>query len=215
MAEIDEIKQKIADAANELFMKYGIRSISMDDIARHLGISKKTIYQHFSDKEDIVTLVTQAHMEKSWLEFDEIRESATNAIDELAKISICLKKNMEEINPSLLFDLQKYHPKAWSVWLDYKTRCIMESVQRNLKQGITEGYYRPEINVEIISIMRMALIEIAFDDKIFSQEEFKLPEVQLQIFDHFVRGIVTEKGNKLYQQYKEVNLESLITPIIE
>jgi len=213
MAEIDEIKQKIAYAANELFMKYGIRSISMDDIARHLGMSKKTIYQHFSDKEDIIILATQAHLNKNWQEFEGIRQSSTNAIDELAKISVFLKKNMEELNPSLLFDLKKYHPKAWNNWQDFKLKCILESVQRNLKQGIEEGYYRPELNVEIISIVRMALIEIAFDDRIFSQEKFKITEVQLQIFDHFVCGIVTEKGKKLYQQYREANHENLLTPI--
>jgi AcrR family transcriptional regulator len=209
--EEQDIKDKILKGAEELFMKYGVRSISMDDIARHLSVSKKTLYQHFADKEDIVTMVAKSHMQRSWQEFNEIRATSKNAIDELSKISVCLKRNMEDMNPSLLFDLQKYHPKAWTVWLDYKTECIHESVQRNLKQGIEEGYYRPEINTEIISIVRMALVEIAFDDKVFPPEKFKLPEVQMQIFDHFVYGIVTEKGKKLYQKCKEVNQETSIT----
>jgi AcrR family transcriptional regulator len=210
MEEIDT-KDKILKGAEELFMKYGVRSISMDDIARHLSVSKKTLYQHFADKEDIVTLVAKAHMQRNWQEFDDIRTTAKNAIDELSRISVCLKQNMEDMNPTLLFDLQKYHPKAWNVWLDYKTRCIQESVQRNLKQGIEEGHYRPEINTEILSTVRMALVEIAFDDKTFPQDKFKLPEVQMQIFDHFVYGIVTEKGKKLYQKCKEVNQETSIT----
>jgi AcrR family transcriptional regulator len=183
----------------------------MDDIAGKMGMSKKTLYQHFADKEDIVTLVAKAHMQRNWQEFDDIRTTAKNAIDELSRISVCLKQNMEDMNPTLLFDLQKYHPKAWNVWLDYKTRCIQESVQRNLKQGIEEGHYRPEINTEILSTVRMALVEIAFDDKTFPQDKFKLPEVQMQIFDHFVYGIVTEKGKKLYQKCKEVNQETSIT----
>jgi hypothetical protein len=106
-------------------------------------------------------------------QFLEITRDSKNAIDELTKISRCLKKNTEDTNPSLLFDLQKYHPKAWSVWLNHKHKFIRDSVIRN------------------------------FDDNVFPTSRFKIAEVQMQIFDHFVHGIVTEKGRKLYQKYKE------------
>ncbi len=198
-----ETKDKILKGAEELFTKYGVRSISMDDIARHLAVSKKTLYQHFVDKEDIVTMTSKQHIEKISKEFERIRERAKNAIDELAGLSICMKREMEDINPSLLFDLQKYHPKAWAVWIDHKNNFIRNSVARNLRQGIEEGYFRPDINSNIIASMRIELVEIAFDERIFPREEFKLPEVQLQIFDHFVYGIVTDKGRKLYQNFKE------------
>jgi hypothetical protein len=118
---------------------------------------------------------------------------------------------MEKMNPTVLFDIQKFHPKAWSIWLEYKTECIRDSVQRNLRQGIEEGYYRQDIHIDILSIVRMALVEIAFDDKIFPQDKYRLPEVQMQLFEHFVYGIVTDKGRKLYQKFKEVNQETSIT----
>jgi AcrR family transcriptional regulator len=205
--EETDTKDKILKGAEGLFMKYGVRSISMDDIARHLTVSKKTLYQHFADKEDIVTLVCQAHMQENKKEFDKITEDSANAIEELAKISICLKRNMEGINPSLLFDLQKYHPRAWKVWQDFKKISIYDSVKRNIEQGKEEGYYRPELDTEIISTMRMVLVETAFDDKAFPQDKFKIADVQVQLFDHFVHGLVTEKGKKLYQKYKEQNLQ--------
>lgn len=205
--EETDIKRKILKGAENLFMKYGVRSISMDDIARHLSVSKKTLYQHFADKEDIVTITCQSHIEGVSKEFEEIKNSSKNAIDELAKISLCLKQNSEEMNPSLLFDLQKYHPKAWGVWLNHKNKFIRESVVRNLKQGIEEGYFRPEINMEVIATMRLELVQLAFDDQIFPPSQFKLSEVQVQIFDHFVYGLVTEKGRKLYQKYKETLVE--------
>jgi AcrR family transcriptional regulator len=198
-----DIKKKILKAAENLFMKYGVRSISMDDISRHLAVSKKTLYQHFADKEDIVSMTCQAHIETMANQFLEITRNSKNAIDELAKISTCLKQNAEDINPSLLFDLQKYHPKAWSVWINHKSKFIRESVIRNLKQGIEEGHYRPELNVEIIATMRLELVQLPFDDNIFPTSRFKIAEVQMHIFDHFVHGIVTEKGRKLYQKYKE------------
>lgn len=205
--EETDTREKILKGAEGLFMRYGVRSISMDDIARHLTVSKKTLYQHFADKEDIVTLVCQAHMHHSKKEFDQIREDSANAIEELARISVSLKRNMEGINPALLFDLQKYHPRAWSAWQKFKKISIYDSVKRNLEQGIEEGYYRPEINTDIISAMRMSLVEVAFDDKTFPHDKFSIPEVQVQLFDHFVYGIVTEKGKKLYQKYKEQNLQ--------
>ena len=205
--EETETKLKILKAAESLFMKYGVRSISMDDIARHLSVSKKTLYQHFADKEDIVTMTCQAHIEEMSREFDQIEKSAKNAIDELAKISLCLKQSSEEMNPSLLFDLQKYHPRAWSVWLDHKNNFIRESVIRNLEQGIEEGYFRSEIDKEVIATIRLEMVQLPFDDRIFPPSRFKLTEVQMQIFDHFVYGITTEKGRKLYQKYKESLVE--------
>jgi AcrR family transcriptional regulator len=203
MEEID-IKGKILKGADELFTKYGVRSISMDDIARHLTVSKKTLYQHFADKEDIVTLACKTHIDRHVVEFEEIRNTAENAIDELAKLSMSLKRNMQNMNPSLLFDLQKYHPKAWGVWVNHKNKFIHASVVRNLKQGMEEGYFRPELDPEVIGAVRLEMIQLAFDEDIFPRERFRLPDVQMQIFDHFVYGLVTDKGRKLYQKYKDV-----------
>src|SRR5688572_14557273 len=136
-----DIKKKILKAAENLFMKYGVRSISMDDISRHLSVSKKTLYQHFVDKEDIVSMTCQAHIDSIASQITEIRNNSKNAIDEMVKISTCLKQNSEDTNPSLLFDLEKFHPKAWGVWLNHKNKFIRESVVHNLKRGIEEGYY--------------------------------------------------------------------------
>jgi len=206
-----DTKDKILKGAEGLFLKYGARSISMDDIARHLSVSKKTLYQHFADKEDIVTQVCQSHMENKWQKFEAIRKQAANAIDELAMLSVKLKEDMEEMNPALLFDLKKYHPKAWAVWEKYKGACIGDSFKHNLEQGIQEGYYRADINVEILSRANMCMGEIAIDDKVFPHDQFRFSEVQMQLFDQFVYGITTEKGRKLYQKYKEQNVQPSIT----
>jgi AcrR family transcriptional regulator len=200
--EENEAKEKILKGAEMLFMKYGIRSISMDDIARHLGVSKKTLYQHFTDKDEMITQISKIHLERNIEEMEMCSSTAENAIDELGKISVCLKKDMEELNPSVLFDLQKYHPKAWSVWTDFKRKFIKESVVRNLNKGIEEGFFRPEINVEVLAALRMQMVEDVFDERIFPKDKFNLAEAQAQVFDHFVYGLCTEKGRKSYQKYK-------------
>ncbi len=196
-------RDKILNGAVELFMKYGLRSISMDDIARHLTVSKKTLYQHFADKEDLITLVLESHIEESQKQYEGITRNSTNAIEELAQISQCLRKDMAETNPSVLFDLQKFHPKAWEVWINHKNKYIRESVVRNIKQGIEEGYFRSEVNAEVLAAIRIELISMGFDQTIFPQSTFNLAEVQSQIFDHFVYGLCTDKGKKLYQKHKE------------
>lgn len=203
--EETDIKEKILKGSEELFTKYGIRSISMDDIARHLSVSKKTLYQHFADKEDIVTMTCQAHMMRHQVEFESIKKNAANAIDELAQISVCLKRNMQDMNPSLLYDLQKYHPRAWGVWVTHKNKFIRESVVSNLKQGMLEGNFRADIDPQVMAAVRLELVQLAFNEELFPREKFRLADVQMQIFDHFVYGLVTDKGRKLYQKYKEVN----------
>jgi TetR/AcrR family transcriptional regulator, cholesterol catabolism regulator len=201
--EDQEVKGKILAGAETLFMKYGIRSVSMDDIARQLSVSKKTLYQHFADKDELVTMMSQVHMNRETKEYDEIAKDSENSIDELNKISVQIRCDMQDMNPSVLFDLQKFHPKAWALWLSHKNEFIMSSIVRNLNQGISEGYFRAEINPEIMAISRLILIESAFDSNLFPKEKFNLVELQSQFFDHFVYGLCTDKGRKLYQKYKE------------
>ena len=208
--EEKDVKEKILAGSEALFMKYGIRSVSMDDIARHLSVSKKTLYQHFADKDELVTEMSQTHMQRETIEYAAITKDSENSIDELNKISVRIKCDMEDMNPSLLFDLQKFHPRAWSLWLKHKTDFIMSSIVRNLNQGISEGYFRSEINPEIIAISRLVLIESAFDDRIFPKVKFNLVEVQSQFFDHFVYGLCTDKGRKLYQTYKNKSINEPI-----
>ena len=200
--EDKETKDKILKGAEALFMKYGIRSISMDDIARHLGASKKTLYQHFTDKDEIITQVLQIHLEGNMKEMEGFSKTSGNAVDELVKISLCLKRNMQDMNPTVMFDIQKYHPKGWAIWTEFKSKFIRESVIRNLEQGIEEGYFRPEINVEVLAALRLQVIEAVFSDRFFPKEKYSLAETQVQVFDHFVYGLCTEKGRKLYQKYK-------------
>lgn len=202
--EESDIKIKILKGTEELFLRYGVRSISMDDIARHLSVSKKTLYQHFADKDDLVAHCTQQLLDRNFKECEVIREGAENPIEELARVSLFMKKSMEEINPTMLFDLQKFHPKAWAMWIDFKKNFIQNDVMRNLDAGIEAGYIRP-INKDIMAILRVEFVQMAFNQDIFPREKFDLLEVQNQILEHFVLGLVTEKGKKLYFKYKEHN----------
>ncbi len=208
--EEKEIKDRILLGAWELFMRYGIRSVSMDDVARHLSVSKKTLYHYFADKDEIVTMVATFHIASNHKQYQDLQLMAKNAIDELVKISVCMKKDFQKMNPSLLFDLHKFHPTAWNAWLSHKQNDIRQSIIRNLTQGIEEGLYRPEINKDILAAMRLELIELCFNESAFPSSKYNIAEVSLQIFDHFVYGIVTDKGRKMYEKYKSQSNPELI-----
>jgi AcrR family transcriptional regulator len=201
------MKETILCAVAELFLKYGIRSVSMDDISHQTGISKKTLYQHFKDKNDLVNQVTAMLLEEKRKEYDAVTASATNAIDELYKISKLIRKHFGELNPSLMYDMQKYHPEAWALFLQYENDVVYHTVVDNLERGIHEGYFRPEIDVNILSKMRVEQIHLSFDERLYPKNEFDFTEVQIQLFDHYVHGLLTGSGHKLYVNYQQKNDE--------
>lgn len=202
MEETDN-KERILKGAEELFMRYGVRSVSMDDIARHLSISKKTIYQYFADKDEVVTLVAIAHLAHEQKEFDEVFTTSKDSIDEMVGLSNCLRSNLKRINPSLLFDLQKYHPKAWGAWLSFKNDFMRMSIKRSITRGISDGYFRPEINADILATSRLEQVEMGFREDLFPTDRYDFMEVQIQLLEVFIYGLLTEKGRKLYQKHKE------------
>jgi AcrR family transcriptional regulator len=203
-------KKRILISAGDLFRKYGVRSVSMDDIARHLSISKKTIYRFFKDKDEIVLLATRAHLELEMKEYKEVEQNAQNAIEELVGVNRCMRKDFKNINPSLLFDLEKYHPKSWQEWLNFKYVFIMSYIASNLRRGIEQEYIRSDIDPDIIARMRVEQVEQAFNEKIFPRDRYTVGDIQLMLFEFFIHGILTEKGKLLYEDYlKETDLKGI------
>ncbi len=195
------MKEKIIEGANQLFMRYGVRSVTMDDIASHLAISKKTIYQFFKNKDELVTTVSTAHMEMEKSEFEHIEETSDNAIIEIIEVSVCFRNHMKEFNPKLLFELKKYHPVAWAVYTRFKLEFVKGHIERNIVKGIAEGYYREEIDPEILALHRIEQVEMIFDDRIFPKDKHDFAAVQMQLFDHFIHGLLTNKGREIFNQY--------------
>jgi len=198
-----DVKERILEESELLFFRYGVRRVTMDDVAKALGMSKKTLYQYFSDKDELVAEATRAHLERERIEFDEIFCNSENSIKCLFSISQCMRKSLGEINPTVLFDLKRFYPKSWEYWTEFKDQYIFKSIIKNLKEGIEEGYFMPEVNAEILANLRVMEIQLLFDRESFPSEKFDFMEVQMQLFDHFVYGIVTDKGRKLYREYLE------------
>ncbi len=198
-----EIKEKIVSVAAEMFMRYGVRSVSMDDVARDLGMSKKTLYQSFSNKDELIQEVAKAHIKVEKGQFEDMASKSENAIDELVQMTSCMRHMMQNMNPSLLFDLQKYHPDAWDLFLDFKVSFIRTQFQNNIQRGLAEGNYREGINAKVLATLRIEQVQMVFDPKIFPTSEFNLVDVQVQVLDHFIHGLLSDKGRILYKKYQQ------------
>ena len=197
-----DLKTYILTEIDMLFSRYGIRSVTMDDIAKHLGMSKKTIYQHFSDKNKLVITLMKSKIASQVCIIDKGFEGVENAVHELFVAVDNLEEMLSNTNPTLFFDLQKYYPAAWALFKDFKEYVLYEKVLDNLKRGIEEQYYRAEINLEIIARMRIEQIDMAFNQMVFSVQKFSTSQVIRELTDHFLYGICTDKGQKLISDFK-------------
>ncbi len=203
----NEAKERILVRSEELFMRYGFRSVTMDDLAKHLGISKKTIYQQFKDKDDIVCQVVEGHFQTERKCMSTARQEAENPVHELVIDLGHLRRSISEVNPSAAFELKKYYPKAWAIFNDHKKNWIIQCVVENLKAGIESGFYRSDINPAILARMRVEQVALAFDPAIFLPGEFSFQEIQMQFIEHFIHGILTEKGREFFNRYLQTTNE--------
>lgn len=191
-----DVKSQIIEGAFELFRKYGVKSISMDDIARHLSISKKTIYQHFEDKDRLVLDVLTFELTNDKNRLNAINDNSKDVIDELMKLGEYMKNHVMNINPALLFDLKKYHPASWKYFQEFKKGFIVDMLLKSIDRGIKEGFFREDLNAPVLARLRAEQIEIGFNEEIYPSEVFNNGDVQLEFFKHFIYGVSTLKGHE-------------------
>ena len=103
------------------------------------------------------------------------------------------------MNPALLFDIQKYHPRSWDLWIDYKNNYIRNYVLKSIERGKREGFFRSTLDAETLATFRIETVQMSFDDRIFPHDKFNFTEVQMTLFDNFVHGLLTVKGHEIYQ----------------
>ena len=197
-----EIGERIVQKAHELFMRFGIRSISMDEIASQLGISKKTIYLSYKDKDALVDGVLDIKMNKMQCDCTSVRKDSLNAVHELFLGLDIMEEVFAGFNTSFLFDLEKYHPKQHKKFTDHHNAYLYDTIKQNLEKGIAEGNYREEIDVNIITKYRIGSMFLIFNMHYFPHGSYPLSKLAIEITDHFLHGLVTPQGKELITKYK-------------
>jgi len=201
------LREKIVKGASELIMQFGIRTVTMDDIAKHLSISKKTIYLYFKDKRELVNTITEAHLATEEVRFEDVVNESENTVHEMILVSECLRDSMQEMKINIMNELQKFYPEAWELYMDFKQNVMKRSIQDVIERGQKEGHFRNEIDPELIALMRIEQVQTFFIKKHYLAKQYSLAEVQLQLFDHFIHGLFTIDGHKLFNQYITTNTQ--------
>lgn len=197
----DKKAKEIIINATMLLMKYGIKSQTMDDIARGLGISKKTLYKYVSDKNDLVKKAVSLTISEDHDIICNFKDQDGNAIDKIIRINEIISEKLQSVQPAVIFDLQRHYPEAWQIMQDHKRTFIYEIIKENLVSGIEEGLYRKSINPDIVAQIYITLTDSIFDSELFETTAKDYTAIHDQVVRYHLRGIASEKGVKYIKEF--------------
>jgi len=196
-----QLNDRILTKAENLFFKYGLKSISMDDLSRELGISKKTLYQSVENKKDLILKVFQNHGQKEFEAIIRIREEAQDAVDEMIGVAQYVIPTLRKITPTIIFDLQKYYNDVWSFMENFHQTHVSDFIKENIKRGKGEGIYREEVNADIISKLYVGKTMMLIDEDVFPLRDYNKENLLKEHMKYHIRGIATPKGLKLLEKH--------------
>lgn len=197
MELIDVVKTK----SFELFKRYGIRSVTMDEIAVQCGMSKKTIYQLFSDKDALVDANMESHINLAEGNCVSVQHTSENAIHEMFLSLDWVHQMFDGVNPVMLYDLRKYHSAIFQKLEIHKRTFLYEILKKNFERGIAEGLYRPEIKIDILVPLKIHTLTVVFDHDLFPTNKYTLFDIDREITIMELYGVATAKGIKLIEKY--------------
>jgi AcrR family transcriptional regulator len=202
-----EALTKILTAAVELFSQYGFKTITMDDIARRAGISKKTLYQHFANKDEVVKEAVMWYKNHIDTQCRTLMSETENAIEAMVKIKTMMDHSYKQTNPMAIMELQRYYPEGYKAFRESLINQDVVAVKENLEQGIREGYYRENLNTDLIAKFHLESALLLMQPNLMVNDREDLKAVNHEITELFLYGIMTPKGEKLYHKYKEKYLK--------
>jgi AcrR family transcriptional regulator len=201
------MKEKILEKATDMFLNYGFKSVTMDDIANKMGISKKTIYANYENKPDLVEACT-ANLFCVIVEgINDIIASRKNPIEELYEIKKFVMMRLKDEKSSPQYQLQKYYPKIFEALRVKEYEVMLDCVIDNIKRGLELGIYRGNINVDFVSRIYYSGVFAIKDNSIFPNTEFKMTTLEDYFLEYHLRGIVTPKGRKILNKIINSNQE--------
>ncbi|KOY51684.1 TetR/AcrR family transcriptional regulator [Polaribacter dokdonensis] len=202
------MKDKILEKSQELFLNLGFKSVTMDEIANSLGISKKTLYKHYSNKTQLVEEVTDYLFDNICCEIDSVYDLNLNPIEELFEIKKVVLQNLKDEKSSPQYQLQKYYPKIYFELKNKQFEVMQGSIKENLNTGINLNLYRAEIDIEFISRLYFHGLIGVRDRDLFPLQQYSMNNLITNYLDYHLRGIATEKG--IEELENQLNKQSVI-----
>jgi AcrR family transcriptional regulator len=193
---------KILTSSAELFSQYGFKTITMDDIARRAGISKKTLYQHFANKQEVVNESVMWYKDHMTENCQMQIKDAVDAIDAMVQMIAFMDETHKRINPMAIFEMQRFFPEAYNTFREQLSIRDVAMIRENIEQGIKEGIYREGLNADLLARYRVETSLLILQPNLLVNDRSDLMSVALEVAEHFLYGIMNAKGEKLYQKYK-------------
>jgi len=203
MATNMDLAENIMVKSYELFKRYGIRSVTMDEIAVQCGMSKKTVYQAFEDKDSLVSAIMEHNIMMAESNCGKAQLHSENAIHEIFLSLDWVREMFEGVNPILLHDLRKYHSSIFKKLEDHKRGFLTDIFRKNFHRGIEEGLYRPDIKIDILVPLRIHTMTLVYEYDLFPSNKYSLYEIDRELSLHEIYGVATAKGVKLIENYKQ------------
>ncbi len=194
------MQEKILQKAADMFLSYGFKSVTMDDIASELGISKKTIYKYFSNKVELVDASTISVQHTIDNAIKHIQEQNYNAIEENFTIKTVFKNMFKKAKTSPMFQLKKYYPKTYAKLMEAEICTFSDCVMDNLTKGIKNKLYRDSIDKEMVMKFYFTLVFGAYENEMFSHQMKDIIKTELKILEYHTRAIATPKGIQILEQ---------------
>ncbi|WP_304065662.1 TetR/AcrR family transcriptional regulator [Pedobacter glucosidilyticus] len=201
LKELD-LEQRILEKARALFFVFGIKSISMDDIAKNLGISKKTLYQYYRDKTALLELIIDDLLETHGKEIENAQQTGKNAIQEVYLQTQVILNLFKNISPNIFFEISKYFPLLDERFTKHRIQCIKKCIRENIIRGMDEELYRKDLDIDFVAQIRLNQITAAFDEKAYPADEFSISDTLFKLTDFYLNAICQTAGKKLLNSIK-------------
>ena len=196
---MEKKKQHIISESIQLFLKFGVKSLTMEDIARKLGISKKTLYTHVKDKEDLLLQAVILFGKFEDKQLSEICSRGLNAIDESLEIKKWVLDMIQNIHPSVAYDIEKFYPAVSKRMKTSRHENVYRSIYQNIVKGQKEGLYRSDINADILAKLYIGRMESIFDQELFPSSTYNVSDVYMEWFIYHIHGMATSKGLQILE----------------
>ena len=195
-------KQTIIANISSIFMSRGIKNITMDDVAKQLKISKRTLYEMFETKSNLINIIIKRKLDEVKRIIEKFIKESENAVDVMVNISKTIIQMYKDSHSSLLQDLKKYYRETWLEIDNFHNNYILHVVQQNLERGIDEGFYRAEISPKILSAFYIIQLQLFSNLSNFKLKKENHEKLITQFFDYHIYGILSYKGIKYYLKLK-------------
>lgn len=190
--------EQILSKCEQYFMRNGLKSTTMDDVCRFMGISKKTLYQFIDQKSDLIYRIVQRRVHEEQKMAKVITLESENAIDELLRISRQVHEKLQQTPPSILYDLQKYYHRSWELMEEHRKHFVAAMIKANIERGIEEGLYRNDLQTDIVTAIFTSAIPALVEEGSVIDNAFTPSEAYRVFIDYHIRGIASEKGMEVY-----------------